>query len=87
MSTKDTDWVSSLDSKSQENLKKILTMIIPYRPFYENAKDPANAQLWMAITELLKKIEFLEKKIENLEKKLSNEEDDKRSVLEDLDNY
>ncbi len=62
----ETEWRGSLDREVEQEIEKILKRIKPYEDAYTAAKNPAVAQLWVAVGELQAKIDAMDAKLERL---------------------
>ncbi len=62
------DWKLGVEQNIRTHLEKQIGETIRHRKSYDNADNPANAQLWIAIANLSKEIFNLNLKISHLEK-------------------
>ena len=80
------DWRAKLDAQTRHDLQDITKKTVIYKQAYKGSDNPANAQLWIALTEITRSLKFLEKRIESLEK-LHFEDKKKGNVIKDLEKW
>ncbi len=68
------DWKDNLDPVLKDFLKSLLSEVKKYREIYIKAEDPANAQIWVALAILYRKLLSIESKINEIEEILNNKE-------------
>lgn len=76
-----------LSEEGKERLNTLLMELKTKEKIYKNADEPAIAQLWLAILELLKKMESMEKRLHALEIRTRSQFLTAGSVIQDLKNY
>ena len=65
-------WKEKVDPSIKTHLERQIGESIKHREAYENAKNPANAQLWITIANLSKEIFDINLKLNYLEKAIKN---------------
>ena len=90
------------DRESARKLNELLSIIARNKGIYENQKDPAIAQLWLAIVEIYARQEKLQRQVSQLSrpeiavsqetaaariKTLLKKKKDGEGILETLENY
>ena len=65
-----TNWKKDIDKSIEDHLELQIRETLPYKKAYSQAKNPTNAQLWVAVANLSKQIFDLNLKIKFLEKAL-----------------
>jgi hypothetical protein len=66
------DWKNNLDSVLKSHLEFQLKEVMKQKKAFMEAKNPSNAQLWVAVANLSKLVSALNTKIGNLEKELES---------------
>lgn len=84
---KNEEWRNELDPEVEKSIERLLKRIDPYSEAWEDARNPAVAQLWVVVAELNEKIDALDKKIDKAletreEKHVQDEE-----LRESMENY
>jgi len=64
------DWKKNIDPLLKTHLEKQIAESLRHRSVYNLAKNPANAQLWVAITNLSKELFDINLKLNYLERAL-----------------
>jgi len=70
-------WLETLDAKTREDLKKLVTSTVQHKKNYHEAGDPSTAQLWLALVEMHRRLEKLESRVHFLE--------DRKNELENIE--
>ncbi len=80
-------WIDMLSEEGKEKLNRLLIELKAKEEVYKNAEEPAIAQIWLAILELLFKMDEMEKRLRVLELRTRTQSMATSSLIEDLKNY
>ncbi|MEA2004601.1 MAG: hypothetical protein U9O53_06660 [archaeon] len=80
------NWRDRLDAQAKHDLQNMTKKTVTYKQSYRQAENPAIAQLWIALVEILRSMKNLEKRMESMEK-LHFEDRKKESVIKDLEKW
>lgn len=84
--------LEQIGKEDSQKLNELLNLIVKYQHIYDKAKNPAYAQLWLAVLEIYKRQKKLNSLLSKLERMIAKMEQDekmklKNSVLADLEEY
>ncbi len=64
------EWINNLDEPTRQDLRELVLSTVQHKNNYENAEDPALAQCWLAMVEILRRIRILESRLSRIEERL-----------------
>jgi len=76
-----------LSEEGKEKLNSLLIKLKAMETVYKSADEPAIAQIWLAILELLLKMDDMERRLKALELRTRTNLLPSNSVIQDLKNY
>ncbi len=76
-----------LSEEGRQKLNQLLIALKAKENIYKSADEPAIAQIWLAILEILFKMDEMEKRIRTLELKTRAQLLSPHPVIQDLKNY
>lgn len=81
------EWRNELDPEVEKSIERLLKRISPYEDAWEDARNPAIAQLWVVVAELNEKIDSLDKKIDRVLETREEKQVQDQELRKSMENY